>query len=414
MTNQIHEEIDTTEDTNRDGVSRRRMFIAGAGLAGAAVIAKAGSAQALDDDPVLVGNPDNETDDGATVITNTNNDASDPGTAGQEAVSAVLTGTDNGSHAIKGVTAGLGHSVAGDTPAGDNVVAATWGRHAGSGAGIGGVNVAEDIELAGTARGVEGFVTQGTNGSHAVYGQTAGGGHAIAGLVPEDALGPDGEGLNAVAATWGKHDGAGAGIGGISAAGYGGEFVGGKGHVRLIQVDNADEDLAEEDQVVGPPTDDAHLIGELFADGAGALWYNQGTGSNFTRLTDQGIQLFDDAQRAFDSREEETDPANTNKGRFTADEIREIDLAEFTDLPDGASGAVINLTAADAEGLGFATVFNGDTDDADRPNASSINWVDTTDTIANGIIVKLSATNTVKVYTRTATEIIIDVVGWTN
>ena len=296
------------------------------------MIAKVGTASAADDDPVLVGNPDNTTADGATVITNTNNTASTPGTPGQEGISVVLTGADNGSHAVKGVTSGLGHSIAGDTPAGDNVVAATWGRHGGAGAGIGGV----------------------------------------------------------------------------SAMGYGGEFVGGKSHVRLIQVDN--ENLGTgETAVSGPPTDDAHLIGELFADGDGNLYYNQGAGSNFTRLTNQTV-ILSDTQRAYDSREEYTTPANTNKGRHGAGEVRSIDLTEFTDVPATASGAIINLTVAETDALGFALVYNGDS--TSTPVGSSINWVDAGEFIANGITVAVSSTGTVNVYTLTETEIIIDVVGY--
>lgn len=229
MTDPIDQATDVDDiDSETPGRDRRRLFIAGAGLAGAAaIVGKSGTASATDDDEVLVGNPNNETDDGATVITNTNNTASTPGTPGQEAIVGTLTGAANGSHAIKGVTAGLGHSVAGDTPAGDNTVAATWGRHGGDGAGVG-VNSATDIDIAGPARGVEGLILDPTNGSHAVFGKTTGGGHSVAGDTSADAAGPEGVGTNTTAATWGRHGGIGAGIGGISANGCGGEFKGGK------------------------------------------------------------------------------------------------------------------------------------------------------------------------------------------
>ena len=306
------------------------MFIAGAGLAGAAALAKAGTASAVDDEPVLVGNPDNETDDGATVVTNTNNTATSPGTAGQEAILGVLTGADNGSHAVKGVTSGRGHSVAGDTPAGTNTVAATWGRHGGAGAGIGGV----------------------------------------------------------------------------SADGYGGEFIGGKSHVRLIIPDGG--------LPAGPPAGDGHLVGELYADGAGGLWYNTADGDNFVQLTRQGggTVLLNDPQRAYDSREEFPVPANTNKGVHTAEETRRIDLTEFTDLPAGAQGAVINVVAVGTVGQGFLTVFNGDTDPTSRPNAATLNWVVPGDNIANGVIVPTGVDGTVNVFTKQQTDVVIDVVGY--
>jgi hypothetical protein len=389
-------------------MNRRRMFIAGAGIAGAAALTKAGTASAADDDPVLVGNPDNTTNDGATVITNTNNTATTPGTGGQEAVKGELTGADNGSHAILGVTQGLGHSVAGDTPAGPNTVAATWGRHAGQGAGIGGINVATDVPLAGPARGVEGIVSQGTNGSHAVYGITNGAGHAIAGEIPEDALGPDGDGVNTVAATWGRHFGTGAGIGGISIGGYGGEFVGGRAHVRLIQ----DQDDAD----VGPPTGDGHLLGELYADGAGNLWFNTADGENFTQLNNQGgVTMMPNPQRAYDSREE-YEPASTPKGMLASEETREIDLTEFTDFPAGASGAIVNITVDGTVDRGFLTAFNGATADDERPNASTVNWYESTSIVANGIILPVSPEGTIKVYAfglagGACTDVVIDVVG---
>jgi hypothetical protein len=154
--------------------------------------------------------------------------------------------------------------------AGGNTVAATWGRHAGQGAGIGGINTATASPLAGPARGVEGVVNAPANGSHAVFGATNGAGHSIAGDTPADAKGVNGVGPNTTAATWGRHGGVGAGIGGVSAMGYGGEFIGGKSHLRLIQTQDAAKS--------GPPGGDGHLLGELYADGAGNLWFNQADG----------------------------------------------------------------------------------------------------------------------------------------
>lgn len=289
--------------TDRPGINRRRMFAVGAGLAGAAALAKAGPVAAADDDPVLVGNATNETDDGATVITNTNNAATDPGTEGQEAIAAALTGEDNGSAAISG-----------------------------------------------------------------------------------------------------SHAGAGAAVAGSSTNGYGAEFIGGSAAARLVPSDGV---------AVGPPTDELHLVGELFVDGAGDLYYNAADGANFTKLNGQGgVVMLPDTQRAFDSREEFPEPANSNKGRFAAGETREIDLGEFTDIPASATGAIINLTIDGVDAHGFATVFNGATADEDRPNASSINWGPNSVTIANGIIVSVSATNTVKVYALEGCEVVIDVAGY--
>lgn len=378
------------------------MLLAGAGLAGAVALARTGDASAADGDTVTVGGSFT----GATPTTFTNTDANSgvPGTPGEEAIVAVTQQAGNGSHTVRAVTNGTGHAIAGDIPASaPNTVASTWGRHAGQGAGVGGVNTAASSPLAGNANGVVGDVTSANNGSHAVLGRTNGAGHSIAGDTPADAQNGSG-GPNTTAATWGRHGGVGAGIGGISALGYGGEFVGGRAQLRLIQT----ADPARS----GPPTDAGHLLGELYADPAGNLWFNRSDGLDFTRLNDQGgITLFADPQRAYDSREEFTAPANGNKGRHAAGSVRTIDLTEFTDLPAGATGAVLNLTVAATDARGYATVFNGATPDDRVPNASSINFRDADEYIANGIIVPVSPTGTVKVHVSAATEVIIDVVG---
>lgn len=392
---------ETISDEHQDGkesqarhVSRRRMFISGAGVAGAAVLAKATTASAADGDDVLVGGE-------YTAETRTQIDITSgpfPIAGAGNAIKGIISDPTNGSHAILGVTQGGGHAIAGDVPAGTgNTVGATWGRHAGLGAGAEGVNTATDVPLAGPAHGVKGTVADPTNGSHAVIGITNGAGHSVAGDTPA------GTG-NTTAATWGRHGGAGAGIGGVSADGYGGEFVGGRAQVRLIQ--------AEDPSAVGPPTGNGHLLGELYADGAGNLWFNQGAGERFTRLNHQTV-ILPDPERAYDSRPGRF-PNNTNQGRFADGETREIDLTEFTALPAGASAAVINLTVAQtgASPGGWVTVFNGDTPDADRTVSSSINWYEENQIVANGLTVPVSSTGTVKVYANVATHVVIDVTGY--
>lgn len=498
MTDQINQITDTDSDveeidTATLGRNKRRMFIAGAGLAGAAaIVGKSGTASANGPgQSVLLGNEGPDTGVGAgtgnesvttTEVYNTGtsatrdnnalkgsiNDAGNnshailgttigdghaiagvvgsPGTPPAEPVAATwglqygeaaaiegdnrATGVDiagdangvrgivldgsNGSHAVIGVTAGAGHSVAGDTPSdaagpggtGRNSTAATWGRHAGVGAGVGGVNINDEgVDIAGPARGVEGVVTAANNGSHAVFGATSGGGHSIAGDTPADAAGPGGVGPNTTAATWGRHGGVGAGIGGVSAEGYGGEFIGGRSHIRLIQDDTAP---------AGPPTTGDHLLGELYADGAGDLFYNTADGDNWVPLTQGGAGgtvLFDDPSRASDTRAGST-PPNTDKTKYAAGTTRVVDLT-LAGFPAGATAALINLTVVNVEGVrGFATVFNGDTDDSDRPNTSNINWTDSTGVIANSATVRPNADGEIKIYTSQATDVIVDIQGY--
>ncbi len=407
MTDQINDQLIDEETEQQPGINRRRMFLAGAGLAGAAVIAKAGVADAADGDTVEVGGE--YTSETRTYIDNTAGPA--PIAGDLNAIRGDISDATNGSHAILAVTAGRGHAIAGvstnqDFDADDPSVsakAATWGRHTGPAAAVEGQSLATDLDIAGPGNGVKGIVEDETNGSHAVLGVTNGGGHAVAGDTPADAKGADGAGSNTVAATWGRHGGAGAGIGGVSAAGYGGEFVGGKASVRLIPSTGV---------VEGPPADAMHMVGELFVDGSGDLYYNTADGSNFTRLNNQGgTVLLSDIQRAYDSREEFATPANP-KGRHAAGETREIDLTEFTEFPATASGAIINVTVADTDDNGFALVFNGDTADSPTPLGSSVNWVGDGEFVANGITVATSDTGTVKVFTLKATEIVIDVIGY--
>lgn len=306
-------------------------------------------------------------------------------------VKGVIVDATNGSHAVLGTTPGDGHAVAGVCTKLDNARGATWGRHLGAGAGVEGENTAQNIALAGPANGVKGLITQATNGSHAILGITAGAGHSVAGDTPA--------GSNVTAATWGRHGGAGAGIGGVSASGYGGEFVGGRASVRLIPSAGV---------AVGEPTDANSKRGELFVDGAGNLFYNVADGANFTRLNTQTV-LFDDPQRAYDSRAGEL-PSSGAKGAFTAGTTKVVDLTTETDLPAGASGAIVNITVANTVGAGFVTVYNGDS--ANRPNTSSVNWSASGQILSNGLTVKVSSTGTVRVFANSGTHVIIDVIGF--
>lgn len=390
---------DEPTETPSKQINRRiALGLAGVGIAGAAVAATGGRASAADTDPIIIGASNVGVSPDGTRLTNQTVAAPIAGPA--NAFRGVIESATNGSHAVLGTTAGDGHAIAGVNSKLDNTRAATWGRHLGAGPGAEGENMAADVPLAGTGNGVLGLITMPTNGSHAIKGVTKGAGHSIAGDTPADAQDGAG-GPNTTAATWGRHGGVGAGIGGVSAAGYGGEFVGGKAHLRLIQSSTAP---------AGPPTGAGHLLGELYVDGAGDLYLNRADGLNFNRLTNQ-TTLFTDPQRAFDSRSG-TAPANTNKGRFAKGETRLIDLTLFTDLPVGARGALINLTVNEPTLSGFLTVFNGSTADTARPNASSINWGVGTQVIANGLTIGVSATGTVKVYAFDATDVIIDVMGY--
>lgn len=365
-------------------VSRRAWLgLAGAGLAGAAVLSSARGAAAADNDPVLVGGA--WEGDTATSFENTTTTAPVDGTA--NALVGLIESATNGSDAIRGATAGDGHALAGVASKLDSTRGATAGLHLGAGAGVEGENQAVDIPDDGTANGVKGSITEETNGSAAVLGTTVGGGHAVAGVIDETAP-------NIAAATFGDHGGLGAGVGGSSAGGYGGEFTGGKAAIRLIPTATA---------VAGPPTDTGHLRGELVVDGVGDVWYNVSDGAHFTRLNSQGgTTLLVDPKRAYDSRK--------TGGKFTFAEIRKVGLVP-AGVPVGARGAVINLTVTETDAGGYVTVFNGDST-TKQPESSSINWKLPNTDIANSIPVAIGADGSVNVYANSVTHVVIDVIGY--
>lgn len=75
----------------------------------------------------------------------------------------------------------------------------------------------------------------------------------------------------------------------------------------------------------------------------------------------------------------------------------------------GVSAVVVNITATDTTGPGFATLYPG----AKPPNASSVNWVPG-QTVANQAIVAVGGGGNVNLYNHfgSSANLILDVVGW--
>jgi hypothetical protein len=73
-----------------------------------------------------------------------------------------------------------------------------------------------------------------------------------------------------------------------------------------------------------------------------------------------------------------------------------------------ATGAVLNVVAAGPDTGGFLTVFPCD---EDRPNASNVNFGPGAE-VSNAVVVKLSATGTVCLFSLARTDLIVDVVGY--
>jgi alpha-tubulin suppressor-like RCC1 family protein len=78
--------------------------------------------------------------------------------------------------------------------------------------------------------------------------------------------------------------------------------------------------------------------------------------------------------------------------------------------PTGAMAVVLNVTADQAAGAGYVTVYPADV--TTRPEVSSLNLVRADQTVANLVTVQLSADGAVRLFTTVATELLADVAGY--
>jgi len=95
-------------------------------------------------------------------------------------------------------------------------------------------------------------------------------------------------------------------------------------------------------------------------------------------------------------------------GPVAAGSITAVQVAGTGGVPAAAQTAVLNVTALEAAGDGYVTVFPCD---APLPNASNLN-VATGDTVPNAVIAKLAADGTVCVYASVAAGLLVDVDGY--
>jgi len=103
---------------------------------------------------------------------------------------------------------------------------------------------------------------------------------------------------------------------------------------------------------------------------------------------------------------------DTRPNLVASGSIIEVDLSSV--VPADASNAVINLTATECTGPGYCTVFPAAAGAV--PNASSLNWTQQGATRASAVIVPVAndASNRrkIKIFTLTATKLIVDVTGY--
>ncbi|NNE10947.1 MAG: peptidoglycan DD-metalloendopeptidase family protein, partial [Ilumatobacter sp.] len=112
--------------------------------------------------------------------------------------------------------------------------------------------------------------------------------------------------------------------------------------------------------------------------------------------------------RFADSRNEPTiDGTHRNTGRRAGGSVWEIAVAARAGVPSSATAAVVNLTVLNGSSAGYATVYPC----GSRPNASSVNYVPGS-IEPNEVIAKLSPTGSICVFTLTAADVVVDVVGY--
>lgn len=96
-------------------------------------------------------------------------------------------------------------------------------------------------------------------------------------------------------------------------------------------------------------------------------------------------------------------------GQRVSGSTYEVQVGGRGDIPVTATAAVINITAISPSAVGFITAYNCDDE---RPTASSLNFTPGSN-LGNEVVAGLSADGKVCIYTSAATELSIDVVGYT-
>ncbi len=140
----------------------------------------------------------------------------------------------------------------------------------------------------------------------------------------------------------------------------------------------------------------AHLLGDVVG------YFTDSGGS-----TREGRIITQTPQRLFDTR---PGPDAGPKGKINANSTIEIAVADRAGVPlTGARAVVLNLTVTESAGPNFVTVWPGS---GATPTASSVNINGAGESVANMVIVPLSADGTVKIYSLTETHVLADVLGY--
>lgn len=154
--------------------------------------------------------------------------------------------------------------------------------------------------------------------------------------------------------------------------------------------------VGDDGQVTLYTSGGGHLIADVFG-------YFEQTGS-----ATAGRLIGVSPSRSFDTR-----PSSAlagAKGKLDAGETIEVTVTGTNGVPSsGVSAVVLNVTAAAATAPGFVTVFPGD---EDQPSTSNLNLSFAGENRPNAVIVPVSATGTIKLYSEAGTHLLADVSGY--
>jgi hypothetical protein len=205
---------------------------------------------------------------------------------------------------------------------------------------------------------------------------------------------------------WGRTtDAAGIGVHGESLAGIGVQATGALAPLRLGG--NA-----------GDPTTSnvPHTEGEVyFSNDSNSMWICVADGTPGTwrkvggKTTAGSLHVLPTPVRVYDSRPGFA-PDIGPKSLLTGGVARAVDLkANLSEVPAGATAALVSLIAADSAAAGYMAIFrNG----IPWPGTSNVNWNHAGDQTSVTTITALDANAIAAVYANVATDVIIDVLAY--
>ena len=154
--------------------------------------------------------------------------------------------------------------------------------------------------------------------------------------------------------------------------------------------------VGEDGQVTLYTSGGGHLIADVFG-------YFQQTGS-----ATAGRLIGVSPSRIFDTRP--NSPVPGIKGKLVAGQTIEVVVTGTNDVPStGVSAVVLNVTAAAASGPGFVTVYPGD---ESQPSTSNLNLSFAGENRPNAVIVPVSNTGTIKLFSEAGAHLLADVSGY--